>query len=191
MPAKNKKNTDSYKVIDNFFSFASMSQHQKFIYSMLEAAYSEDYWRKSYPGKVLLFHEEIKNLIKAIHLILTKGKNKTSRRKVLLADKKSIGLTIDPKSYFGKNQGDAMWGFFPRHLSEREFIDPYLALEKFFEFMSLPEWLRGLKELVYYALSPYGNESALDFDFLKINNLLQKLIEASHLIHVRLAKDRP
>ncbi len=189
MSTRNKKNTDPYEVVDNYFSFASMRQHQKFIYSLLEAAYSEDYWRKTYPGTVLLFAEQIQELIKAIHIIVTKGKNKISRRKVVLPDKKYANYTIEPVTYFGKHRGDAMWAFFPRHLSRVEFTDPFHALNKFFEFMTLAEWLRSLKELIYYALSPNGNESALDFDFLKINNLLQKLIEASHLIHVRLAKE--
>jgi hypothetical protein len=191
MLTRPKKNTNPYKVIGDFFSFASMSQHRKFIYSMLEAAYSEDYWRKSYPGVVLLYQEQIEKLIKAIHKILREDKNNTNRRRVVLTDKKSVHHTIDPASYFGKHKGDAMWAFFPRHLSGKEFIDPYQALEKCFEFMSLKEWLLGLRELVFYALSPNGNESALDFDFLKINNLLQKLIEASHLILVRLAEDKP
>ncbi len=189
MLTKHIKNADPYKVIGDFFSFASLSQHRKFIYFMLEAAYSEDYWRKSYPGTVLLYHEQIKELIKAIYTIVMKDKNKTSRRRVMLADINPVSHTIDPASYFGKHKGDAMWTFFPRHLSGKEFIDPYKALEKFFEFLSLKEWRLGLRELVFYALSPNGNESALEFDFMKINNLLQKLIEASHLIHVRLAKD--
>jgi hypothetical protein len=44
------------------------------------------------------------------------------------------------------------------------------------------------KELINYALSKYGNDSGADIDYLQVNNLLHKLIEASHLIQVRVNK---
>ena len=178
---------DPYKVIENFFSFAPVEQHRKYIYSMLTAAYSEDYWRKSDPGELLLFQQNMIDLIKATYLFAS-GEKKSIRKKMAVVEKGDVDQMIDPATYFGRHQGNAMWAFFPRYLSRKEFINPYLAVEKFFDFRSLDRWLTEFKELINYALSPYGNESALEFDYLKINNLLQKLNEASHLIHVRVNK---
>jgi hypothetical protein len=186
--SKKNKMMDPYKVIDDFFSFASLNQHRKYISSMLKAAYSEDYWRKSDPGALLFFEQKMVDLIKAAYLFVSREKNKKVRRKTAVVEKGAVNQQIDPATYFGRHQGDAMWVFFPRYLSRKEFINPYFAIEKFFAFKSLDEWLGGLKELISYALSSYGNESALEFDYLKTNNLLQKLIEASHLIHVRVNK---
>jgi hypothetical protein len=186
--SKRNKIRDPYKVICDFFSFASLNQHRKYISSMLKAAYSEDYWRKSEPGELLFFQQRMVDLINATHLFVSGRKNKKVRRNTAIVEKGAINHMIDPATYFGRHQGDAMWVFFPRHLSGKEFINPYFAIEKFFAFKSLDEWLGDLNELISYALSSYGNESALEFDYLKINILLQKLVEASHLIHVRVNK---
>jgi hypothetical protein len=177
---------DPYQVIDDFFSVASLDRHRKYISSLLKAAYSEDYWRKSDPGSLLFFQQNMVDLIKATYFFVSRVKNKTIRKKAAVVEKAVINQMIDPATYFGRHQGDDMWTFFPRYLSRKEFINPYTTFEKFFDFKSPDEWLASLKELVCYALSRYGNESALEFDFLKIYKLLQKLIEASHLIHVRI-----
>ncbi|HLA57321.1 MAG TPA: hypothetical protein VK622_01100 [Puia sp.] len=187
MSTKNKKNGEPYRVIEDFFSYAALDRHRKYIFSMLKAAYCEDYWRKSDPGSLLFFQEQMEKLMKATYL-LTAKKNKTVKKKEAKLKNEVLGMVIDPATYVGRLNGDAMWECFPRVLSRKEFINPYLAIEKFFTYKNLNEWLAHFKELIYYALSPYGNESALDIDYLKANNLLQKLIEASHLIHVRVNK---
>ncbi len=187
MSKRDQKHADPYKVIDSFFSFASMNQHRKYIYSMLETAYSEDYWRKSEPAALLYFQGQMEKLMRATHTILIR-KDESIRRKILLADKGSVNQIPDPATYFGNHQGDSMWHFFPRNLSKKEFIDPFLVFERFFRFMSLKEWVNNFNDVVLYAFSSNGNESALELDYLKINQLLQKLVEAAHLIQVRLNK---
>lgn len=186
--SKESKKTDPYKFIDYFFSVAPLVQRRRYIYSMLRAAYSEDYWRISDPGSLLFFQRNMRGLIKATYLFVSKEKNKTIIKKTAILKKEAVNGTIDPVTYFGRNQGGDMWAFFPRYLSKKEFIDPYDAIKKFFEFKSLDEWLRGFNEIISYALSPYGNESALEIDYLEINKLLQKLIEATHLILIRVSK---
>jgi hypothetical protein len=188
MSNKKQKKTDPYVVIDDFFSIASLDHRRKHISSMLKAAYSEDYWRKSDPGALLFFQRNMMDLIRATHLFVSGKKRKTIRREIAVIEKGAASHMIDPATYFGRHQGDAMWTFFPRSLSRKEFINPWIAIEKFFAFKPLDEWLRTIQELISFALSTYGNESALEFDYLKINNLLQKLIEATHLILVRVRR---
>jgi hypothetical protein len=190
MSKRNKKSGEPYRVIEDFFSFASLKRHRKYISSMLKASYSEDYWRKSDPGSLLFFQERIEELMKATYLLTVK-KNKTLQKKEARLKNEVLERAIDPAVYVGWPEGNAMWEFFPRSLSKKEFINPYIAFEKFFDFKNLNEWLAQFKELINYALSPYGKESALDIDYLQTNNLLQKLIEASHLIHVRVNKRGP
>ena len=187
MSKRSKKNREPYQVIEDFFSFASLKMHRKYISSMLKASYSEDYWKKSDPGSLLFFQERIEELMRATYL-LTGKKNKTIQKKEARLKNEVPEAAIDPVVYVGWPKWDAMWEFFPRSLSKKEFINPYIAFEKFFDFKNLNEWLTHFKELINYALSPYGKESALDIDYLQTNNLLQKLIEASHLIHVRVNK---
>ncbi len=187
MSKRNKKEREPYRVIEDFFSFASLKTHRKYIYSMLKASYSEEYWRKSDPGSLLFFQEQVEELMKATYL-LTLKKNKTIQKKEARLKIEVPERAIDPAVYVGWTEWDAMWEFFPRSLSKKEFINPYMAFEKFFDFKGLNEWLAQFKELINCALSPYGKESALDIDYLQTNNLLQKLIEASHLIHVRVNK---
>ena len=191
MSKNNKKYREAYRVIADYFSFASLNMHRRYINSILKAAYSEDYWKKSHPGSLLFFQERTEELMKATYLFIAKKKNKTIEKKEAKLKNEVLEMAIDPETYVAWPKGDAMWEYFPRALSKKEFINPYLAFEKFFHFKDLKEWLAHFKELINYALSSYGNESALDIDYLKTNTLLQKLIEASHLIHVRVNKPGP
>jgi hypothetical protein len=43
--------------------------------------------------------------------------------------------------------------YYPRYLSVREFINPYLVFEKFFKYRDLEEWKDDLYEVVEYASS--------------------------------------
>jgi hypothetical protein len=79
------------------------------------------------------------------------------------------------------------WHFFPRYLSQKEFVDPYKALKKFTQYRSLAKWKYTLKELLHHALSSTGiNEFNGSTGIIHTCILLHKLIEASHLIAIRI-----
>jgi hypothetical protein len=187
MSKKNKKSAEPYQVIESFFSCASLNSHRKYVFSMLKAAYSEDYWRKSEPGALLFFQGQMEELMKATFHFSEK-KNRVIRNNKAKLKNNISGKLMDPATYVGWPEQNAIWEFFPRSLSKKEFINPYLVFEKFFAFKDLNEWLALFKELINYALSKYGNDSGVDIDYLQVNNLLLKLIEASHLIQVRVNK---
>jgi hypothetical protein len=174
-----------YKVIEDFFSNGTLDHYRKYISSMLKAAYSEDYWKKSDPGRLLFFQDLMEKLIKGSYLFVEMAKNGISMKRTAILKDNMFGNEIDSSSYFGWHRDGAMWEFFPRNLTKKEFLNPYLAIQRFFEFKNLEKWLKDFKELISNSLSPYGNESGIDFDYLEIYKYLQKLVEASHLIDVR------
>jgi len=71
-------------------------------------------------------------------------------------------------------------------LSGKEFIYPYLVFKKFLKFHNLQEWQDELYRLLYYALLSDSNSRAgVEIDYLGIYQLLQKLVEAAHLINLK------
>lgn len=180
--------SDPYKVIDDFFSYASLEHYQKYISSMMKAAYSEEYWKKAAPGNLLSFQEQIIGLIKAVYSFVKKGKGGVKRKKKAVLDDLVFENGIDPDSYYGSHRESAMWEFFPRNLDKAEFLNPYKVYERFFEYKKIGTWLKDFKELISFALEAFGNETGIDYDYLEIHRQLQKLVEASHLIEVRVIK---
>lgn len=185
---KKKPDSDPYKIIEEFFSANDLDHYRKYISSMLKAAYSDNYWKKSDPGSLLFFQEHMEKLIRAARqLVNSDGKPDLIYKQAIL-EEPDMSTGMDPSTYFGWHKDSSMWEFFPRNLTKKEFINPYLAIKRFFKFKDLKTWMKDFKELITYTLSPYGNESAIDFDYLGINRHLQKLVEACHLIEVRTNK---
>ena len=179
--------SESYAVIEDFFSALSVSQYRKYILSVLNAANSAKIWKKEEPASLLYFQKKIEDLINVAHLLINKGKGRKSKKSKAVIDQPLTDeKTIDPSLYSSMRLGHLQWETFPRSLSKKEFLDPFLAFEHFFQYRSVKEWHKDLKEIIFYALSPHScAEDCLDFEFLKINELLQKLVEAAHLIWVR------
>jgi hypothetical protein len=93
---------------------------------------------------------------------------------------------IDPVLYMDKYQGHTQWETFPRYLTKKEFLDPYLVFRRFFRYKSRKGWHNALKEIIFYALSPHScSDDLIDLDLLKISRHLLKLVEAAHLVLLR------
>ncbi len=81
------------------------------------------------------------------------------------------------------------WEMYSRSLTNEEHANPNLVLEKLFDFAHLPEWRQILWDWLkmtvsssYHAETTTSSERA---SILFVYEQLQKLIEASHLIHVQ------
>ncbi len=179
--------SESYAVIEDFFSALSVSQYRKYILSVLQAANSVKLWKKEEPASLLYFQKKMEDLINTVHILVSKDKGRKSKKSKAVIDRPVTDEEqIDPGYYLNKHRGQLQWEAFPRSLSKKEFLDPFLAFEHFFQYRTLKEWQKDLREIVFYALSPHScAEDCVDFEFLKINELLQKLVEAAHLIWVR------
>jgi hypothetical protein len=178
---------DPFCTIEDFFSALSLSDYRKYIISMLRAAGSERCWQKRDPGSLLYFQQKMVDLIRAAHILgkIGNGRYRNSRKAIIAAELLDLE-TIDPSAYLIRKAGNSQWLLFPRYLSGKEFLNPYRAFRGFFAKKSIKKWEKDLKEIVFYALSPHNStDDLMDFDFLGINQSLQKLVEAAHLIWVR------
>jgi hypothetical protein len=88
--------------------------------------------------------------------------------------------------YCHKTDKLVWWMYVPRYLSAKEFLNPYKALKKAVLFLQQDDFNDLFEYIVQYALS-YDSftDASLEWDTLKINIMLQKLIEAAYLLLVR------
>jgi hypothetical protein len=170
--------TDPYQTIAEFFTAADVAYYRKTIKGALNAACSSKIWNKSSPGDLLWLFERLESVINAAYLI-----NKEKKKSPLSIGKEDV---FNPNLYCSWHADQTKWNFFPRSLSLKEYIDPYLVFKRFFKYLKLPDWKQKIHDLVDYALVTTSvSEAALDFDTLTIYFQLTKLVEAVHLIDVR------
>jgi len=170
--------TDPYQTIAEFFTAADIAYYRKTIKRSINVASSDKFWNITSPGDLLWFFEKLESAINAAYLInLEKKKSPISVRKEDV---------FNPNLYCNWHGDLAEWDFFPRSLSLKEYIDPYVAFKKFFKYLTLDEWKEQLHELMEFALGKTSfSEGCVDFDTLPIYFHLTKLVEAAHLIDVR------
>jgi hypothetical protein len=170
--------TDPYQVIAEFFSHADVASHRKTIRDAIKAACSDRVWSKRNPGDLLFDFKLLESVINAAYLL-----NKEKKKSPLTISQDKL---FDPNLYCGWHGGMTEWDFFPRMLSLKEYIDPYLVFKRFFKFLKLAEWKRELSDVAEYALGTTSLwEAGIDFNTLPIYFHLTKLVEAAHLIDVR------
>ena len=170
--------TDPYQTIAEFFTAADLAYYRKTIKGALNAACSDKVWNKTSPGDLLWFFERLESVINAAYLI-----NKEKKKSPLSIGKEDV---FNPNLYCSWHADQAEWDFFPRSLSLKEYIDPYLTFKRFFKYLTLPEWKEELHNLMEFALGKTSfSEACSDFATLPIYFHLTKLVEAAHLIDVR------
>jgi len=170
--------TDPYQTIAEFFTAADLAYYRRTIKRAINVASSDKVWNKTSPGDLLWFFERLESAINAAYLI-----NKEKKKSPLSIGKEDV---FNPNLYCSWHGDLTEWDFFPRSLSLKEYIDPYLAFKKFFKYLKLDEWKEELHDLMEFALGKTSfSEACVDFDTLNIYFHLTKLIEAAHLIDVR------
>ena len=84
----------------------------------------------------------------------------------------------------GKN---CEWHYFPRHLDRKEYINPAKVFDRIFQFKNLPQWRDILSDYYSAAVSDCTILECTDgHNIFTGFQLIGKLLEASHLIKVRL-----
>jgi len=170
--------TDPYQTITELFTAADLAYYRITIKAALNAACSDKVWDKTSPGDLLWFLERLESGINAAYLI-----NKEKKKSPLSIGKDDV---FNPNLYCSWHADQGEWDFFPRSLSLKEYIDPYLVFKRFFKYLTLAEWKDELRELMEFALGKTSfSEACVDFDTLQIYFHLTKLVEAAHLIDVR------
>jgi len=177
-----------YQAIDNFFDAYSLPHALHMLAKLIKTADKEKIWKGACPANAIWFTERLELLTEAVFAL----QERYDYHKEVILDKDNSGLWMlnQYKTYCGWHRASAPWDFFPRHLSQKEFIDPYKVLKKFTKYRSLAGWKEILKDLRFNALSPH---SISEFDdrigIISIWLLLHKLLEAAHLIEVRMPDD--
>jgi hypothetical protein len=183
--------TPSYQTIHSFFDAYGLVHARSILQELIKKADSEKSWNRTACCDVLFFTEKLTELIEAIYHIVN---TYDQQEEAIIEEqtKEEIWQLTNYDTYCGSHRNHTPWDFFPRHLSKKEFVDPYKALEKFTSFRNIDQWKQTIKHLAYYALSSTSiNEFDDDKSILRTYIHLNKLIEATHLIEIRMKPATP
>jgi len=182
---------DPHEVIHEYFNAFDFPYARKRLIKWLHSTCQEKPPKQSASG-LLFFYEKTLSLIEAAHLVAQMDNGDRKAIVILKTDEPEIN-PMAPYLYYAwlsaQNEPApprSAWDNFPRSLTYKEFLNPYLVFEKFFSFLTLGEWRQILGELFSMGLSRYSFlADGLDFDILAVRTHLEKLIESAHLIDVR------
>lgn len=177
----------AYGAIHKFFYAFSQPNALRFTEKAIEAATLNKVWNHSVPCSLLYFIELFKELLGAAY---TLHYSRDKKEEVLIESNENDEPNVcNIKSYASFSNKSLAWDSFPRTLSARQFQDPYCAIEKCCKRMSEEEWKYFLKELTEYALDHDSIfETLPSFNMLFMRRQMLRLIEACHLIEVRIRR---
>ncbi len=175
---------ESYQIIHTFFDAFYLPDALQLVRSSIYSSLSPAYWHKQQPSDLIHFTEQLTLLCQAAFII-----NETNTRDesaiICKPDNDIPDITLTD-TYVHHYKNSNAWNSFPRSLTTTQFFNPYEAINKFFGHMRLNDWKTFLKELLYYALSTELITDTYEVhDVLKAEKRLLQMIEACHLIEVR------
>ncbi len=175
----------NFKAIDDFFDAYSLAHARYMLAELIQSADAERVWKGKCPANAVYFTQKLQELVAAVFAIMDEGQYPDE----IVLDKNSsdqLWMLKNYAVYCGWHRASTPWDFFPRHLTQKEFLNPFRALKKFTRYRSLPAWSDALKELAHHSLSP---ESIREFEdgtrLLGTWLHLHKLLDAAHLLEVR------
>lgn len=172
-----------YAEISDFFSAYSLAQARKYLQKILKASNAN---RKSGidVSNILYFFERLQQLYAASMLIHQSGLQRDTAI-ITPTEDQAPDLTNYPQ-YCGWHFRQASWYYTPRSLSEKEYFNPYKVFKKLEAFASEETWKFIFNELRDYTfLKGSFSDAGDNYNILEIYILLNKLLEACHLIDVR------
>lgn len=179
-----------YQKIDNFYDIYDLPAARKMLTRCIKTACSDKAWEQV-PANVLFFTEQLTILSKAAIQII---QNYSFIKEVEIepVPGSNVWMLDQYALYCGWCKYRTPWDYFPRHLSKKEFLDPYAALQKFTAYHNSGQWKKVIANIRYYALS---HESVFEVvnkaSFISTWHQLHKLLEATHLIEVRQSTQLP
>ena len=160
--------------ICQFLSHASVHDFRKLVKKLVSHATEATVYKGETPGDVLLYKNLFCSLIKTANTLMHKKCSPITITEEELLNKKNFC-----SHYVGANA----WKEFPRHLSKKEYCNPYLAFQHFFNYQSLTDWVQCWEQVVEGALC--GDTSFAPAAPLRVYDHLARLVEAAHLVDVR------
>ncbi len=177
----------AYRVIHDFFNGFSFHRAIFHMDSIIEAGLNNGTW-KGMPYNAIFFMENITALCKAAFTVSTCN----SVRENAIVEPQEENETPDislTKDFMGSNFHSSAWNSFPRHLTAKQYYNPYKAIKKFCRYATEVEWNAIIKELTESALSyAPADDLCYPYNILKVGLRLLQLIEACHLLEVRTGK---
>lgn len=172
-----------HKVLEEFLLYMDLPYARKIIHQWLSAACNKGWFNKECPANLLFFYEHVCKLAEAGWCISQLNNS---------AGPGNLPLPLNPTQlpdsclYCPAEATHKGWDYFPRHLSPRDFYQPYRVFTAFFQYQSLNQWRNVLYRLLHQALSVDSfDTAALSYNLLTIKKHLCKLVEASQLIVLR------
>jgi hypothetical protein len=177
--------SEHYTTIAGFFSAHSRPMARKHLRKLLVAALAPKACRYN-PSDVLWFYENLEALTMAALAIHQSGVEHTDA--IIDLNGQSPQLS-DQAHYCGSLKRYEAWHYLPRFLSEKEYGNPYRVFKKLALFSGTEGWrclFHELRDFTFYNTSFSENT---DYNTVKLYTLLGKLIEAAHLLTVRLNQE--
>jgi hypothetical protein len=172
-----------YAEISDFFSTYSLAQARKYLQKILKAANANRSSRMN-PSSILYFFERLEQLYAAAMLIHQSGLEREAA--IITALKDQAPDLANYPQYCGWHFMRASWYYVPRNLNEKEYFNPYKVFKKLDAYGSEETWKFIFHELRDYTFLKGSFSDAGDhYNILDIYILLNKLLEACHLIEVR------
>jgi hypothetical protein len=160
--------------IHDFFSAYSLSQARREMAKLFRAASSRQVW-KGVPANLLFLQEKLQELMDAAFAL-----NNTWHKDEAAIVKPNWQDGLWPfnskATYYGWHQKEVAWHFFPRHLSKKEFLNPYHAIQQFSKYADQSTWTETLHYIVHHALSQSAyQEYGYTIPLIEAERLLYKL----------------
>jgi len=74
------------------------------------------------------------------------------------------------------------WDFFPRHLYQREIMDPYVAMDHFFQCKNLVDFRKAIDDFFHSACAGTCTLEQEPVDALFLYELLEKMLELAYIL---------
>ena len=163
-------NIDPYHRLHETFVLGNVEELHYLFNAFCKAAMREDYvWKKGSPGNCLFIAEEIEAVIESCYLIYV--------------CQKEGKIPVQQDTTCSSN---VRWS---TRLTEAEWCNPVMVLQKFFAYQRLASWKVSLHYWLEAALSPHSVTTSVDpKEVLPFCKHVQKLLEAAQLIAGRFAK---
>ncbi|WP_460687430.1 hypothetical protein [Niabella aquatica] len=130
--------TDPYQVIAGIFAEAQVHDFRKLVKKLVSHACNKSAYKGQPREDVLLYMKLIRSLIKAANAL------KHQKRCPAAIPKNDL---FNKKYYCSHYVSANAWKEFPRHLSEKEYGNPYLVIKKFFRHQPPTRWLQCWKQV--------------------------------------------
>lgn len=149
----------------------------------LKAAQANRLWKGRTPSNLIYFYDRLGLLLRsAIDLL---REEEVCRNAKLTGTHSQQWLTAY-ESYCSPSNNYTAWHFLPRHLTQKEFVNPCKVFQKIKNHRSVEKWKERLKDLMMHALSHNNMQGFISGgEVLNSWLLLHKLLEATHLVYVR------